>query len=153
MQIWAWERIPLLRPTPSLIKIGEPKCARWHNLKKPKVQDLRKAVDSAGDVFEWCPYCPVINNWKFKEFDNENVVFAQCVRPSELEDLWDCIEQYLPHRVAMQFGMDQDIPDFVPRFNGSLDLAWSYYKRPIWDKNLYLPPRLFEPDVTVRYSA
>ncbi|KAH7834410.1 hypothetical protein Vadar_015680 [Vaccinium darrowii] len=35
--------------------------------------------------------------------------FARCLRVSELVGL-DCMEQYLPHRVSMQFGMDQDVP-------------------------------------------
>ncbi|KAJ0046034.1 hypothetical protein Pint_04185 [Pistacia integerrima] len=35
--------------------------------------------------------------------------FAHCLTVSELLG-FECIERYLPHRVAMQFGMDQDLP-------------------------------------------
>ncbi|KAL2486042.1 Uncharacterized protein Adt_30798 [Abeliophyllum distichum] len=63
----------------------------------------------------------------------------------------DCIEQYLPNRVAMQFGMDQDLPGFVARVNGSFEIAWSNYTRPTGDAILYIPARIFESDVTTRY--
>ena len=60
--------------------------------------------------------------------------------------------QYLPHRVGMQFGMDQDIPSSIPRWNADLELAWASYSKPVVGLKLYLPPRLFEGDVTVQYS-
>ncbi|KAK9269289.1 hypothetical protein L1049_001059 [Liquidambar formosana] len=83
--------------------------------------------------------------------DLEFESFARCLRVCELVGL-DCIEQYLPHRVAMQFGLDQDIPDRVCRSNETPEIAWSNYNRPIGDTKLYVPPRLFESDVTTRYS-
>jgi hypothetical protein len=52
----------------------------------------------------------------------------------------------------MQFGMDQDVPSYVPRFNKSKSIAWKNYCRPISDEKLYFPPRLFEADVTARYA-
>ncbi|OIV98905.1 hypothetical protein TanjilG_07340 [Lupinus angustifolius] len=69
------------------------------------------------------------------------------VRVSELVGM-GCREQYLPHRVAMQFGMDQDIPGMVePSHTGSLV---NYY---IWDRNLCkaLCPCQCQPNVTFRY--
>ena len=48
--------------------------------------------------------------------------------------------------------MDQDVPSYVPRLNETKDIAWKNYCRPIHDKRLYFPPRLFEADVTVRYA-
>jgi hypothetical protein len=48
--------------------------------------------------------------------------------------------------------MDQDVPSYVPRFNETKFIAWKNYCRPISDKNLYFPPRLFEADVTTRYA-
>ena len=41
--------------------------------------------------------------------DEEFESYAQFLRPGELVGL-DCIEQYLPHCVAKQFGLDQDLP-------------------------------------------
>lgn len=43
----------------------------------------------------------------------------------------DCIEQYLPHHEAIQFGMDQDLPARVARVNESCWITWKYYSKPI----------------------
>ena len=40
----------------------------------------------------------------------------------------------------------------MPRFNETKFIAWESYYRPIFDKNLYFPWRLFEADVTMRYT-
>ncbi|KAE8679130.1 Kinase superfamily protein isoform 1 [Hibiscus syriacus] len=61
-------------------------------------------------------------------------------------------KQYLPHRVAMQFGIDQDVPSHVARSNVSPGIAWKNYLRPLSGTKLYIPSRFFEPDITVRYS-
>ncbi|XP_059444016.1 uncharacterized protein LOC132175936 [Corylus avellana] len=166
VQLWIWERFPALRPTPNLIKDGEPRVARWHKVKKLNIGKVRFVIDSEeGDGFQWRPYAAGLENWLppklyrdeeeewvsiGPDLDEEVASFARCLRVSELVGQ-KCIEQYLPHRVAMQFGMDQDIPGFVPRFNMNVEAAWSYYCRPITDKQLYLPARLFESDVTERY--
>ncbi|KAJ0100994.1 hypothetical protein Patl1_04240 [Pistacia atlantica] len=63
--------------------------------------------------------------------------FAHCLRVSELVG-FECIEQYLPHRVAMQFGMDQDLPPPVARINKTPSIAWNYYSKPIC-YDLYIP--------------
>ncbi|KAH9803563.1 PMD domain-containing protein [Citrus sinensis] len=60
-------------------------------------------------------------------------------------------EQYHPHRVAMQFGMDQDLPALVDRANKTPCVAWSDYCRPISYAKLYVPSRLYKADVTTRY--
>jgi hypothetical protein len=52
----------------------------------------------------------------------------------------------------MQFGIDQDVPSCVPRFNETKEIAWKNYCRPVYDKHLYFPSRFFEADVTSRYS-
>ena len=82
--------------------------------------------------------------------DKELASFALCIRVCELLGL-HCIQQYLPHRVAMQFGIDQDLPGPVARYNASPDIVWSHYNRSIGDAKLYVPPRLFEADVTKGY--
>ncbi|XP_040989066.1 uncharacterized protein LOC121236702 [Juglans microcarpa x Juglans regia] len=163
-QLWIWERFPTLRPKPNLIKHGEPRVARWHMVKGVKIEKVRLVIDSSGDSFQWRPYAPVFGNWSSSKLyrdeeewaslgpnlDIELESFARCLRVSELVGL-HCIEQYLPHRVAMQFGMDQDIPGRVPRFNTSQEIAWNNYCRPIIDEKIYIPARLFESDVTTRY--
>ncbi|OMO80623.1 hypothetical protein CCACVL1_12851, partial [Corchorus capsularis] len=82
----------------------------------------------------------------------ELVSFALCLRPSELVGFGSgCIQQYLPHRVAMQFGIDQDVPCHVNRSNETQEIAWNNYMRPIKYRKLYVPSRFFESDVTIRY--
>ncbi|KAK0601412.1 hypothetical protein LWI29_024052 [Acer saccharum] len=77
--------------------------------------------------------------------------FARCLMIAELVGL-DCVEQYLPHRVAMQFGIDQFLPACVARANKTASIVWSKYIKSIGCANLYVPSRLFEADVTTRYS-
>jgi len=72
------------------------------------------------------------------------------LRVSELVG-FESIEQYLPHRVAMQFGMDQDVPACVPRFNENETIAWKNYCRPLSDASLFIPSRFFDAGVTTRY--
>ncbi|XP_060188143.1 uncharacterized protein LOC132617207 [Lycium barbarum] len=73
----------------------------------------------------------------------EILMFTRLIRASELVGM-DCVEQYSPHRVSMQFGFDQDVP-------GCVNHAWRDYDRPIKDANLYIPSRLFESDVSSQY--
>ncbi|KAL9441542.1 hypothetical protein AB3S75_020106 [Citrus x aurantiifolia] len=165
LQIWAWERFTDLRPKPNLIKNGEPRFARWHKL-MINVENVRTVLDSAQGSFDWRPYAKPLNNWKLPMFYVEKEVsvladgdlseelqsFARCMCVSELVGLEkDCIEQYLPHRVAMQFGMDQDLPTCVARANDSPELAWSYYCKPITYTNLCIPSRHYEAGVTTQY--
>ncbi|KAL5736233.1 hypothetical protein ACOSQ2_031021 [Xanthoceras sorbifolium] len=164
VQLWAWERFVEFRPKYKLIKNGEPRCAQWHE-KIIGVGNVRKVLDSAGVSFNWRPYAKTLKNWKLPQFYAEQEMFvsvdadlpeefesfALCLRSSELVGL-DCVEQYLPHRVAMQFGMDQDLPACVARANDTRHAAWSCYSKPITCANLYIPPRLYEADVTARYS-
>jgi len=87
-----------------------------------------------------------------RDLDKEVVSFVTCLRVSVLVGIKSTIHKYLPYRVTMQFGMDQDIPGCVPRFHGSKEFAWKNYCRPISDSKLYFPARLFEGDVTTRYA-
>ncbi|XP_050248635.1 uncharacterized protein LOC126695883 [Quercus robur] len=165
VQLWAWERFPALWPSPISISQCEPRPARWSKLKKVSIENVRLAIDTAGESFQWRPYAIAANhNWLYPKFyeekeqwvsvdaalDKELESFALCLRVCELLGL-HCIQQYLPHRVAMQFGIDQDLPGHVARYNMSPGIAWSHYNRSIGDSKLYIPPRLFEADVTMRY--
>ncbi|KAK0600628.1 hypothetical protein LWI29_016888 [Acer saccharum] len=163
VQIWAWERFKEFRPKTNLIKIGEPRCAQWHK-QMTGVGNVRTILDSAGVSFDWRPYAKHLNNWNLPEFyaekemsvsvdadlPEEFLSFAFCLRTSELVGL-DCVENYFPHRVAMQFGIDQDLPGCVARANDT-HVAWNCYSKPITCQTLYIPPRLYEAGVTTRYS-
>uniref|UniRef100_A0A2N9F8Y4 Aminotransferase-like plant mobile domain-containing protein n=2 Tax=Fagus sylvatica TaxID=28930 RepID=A0A2N9F8Y4_FAGSY len=125
-------------------------------------EDGGLALDSAGESFQWRPYamgdCNFPKFYAEKEMfvsvgpglDEELQSFARCLRVSELVGL-GCIEQYLPHRVAMQFGLDQDLPGCVDRLNETSEIAWNHYSKPKHNMKLYVPSRLFEADVTVKY--
>ncbi|XVF77546.1 hypothetical protein PTKIN_Ptkin14bG0053700 [Pterospermum kingtungense] len=165
VQVWAWERFPMLRPPPNSISHGEPRVARWHKLKVNVGGDVRLVIDSAGKSFQWRPYAVAVKNWSLTRFygDDEQYIpidshfneelesFARWLRAGELVGLGS-IEKYLPHRVAMQFGMDQDLPGCVARCNGNTEIAWRNYNRAIHDAVFYVPPRLFESNVTKHYS-
>jgi len=165
LQVWIWERFPTLSPEPKAITHGLSRLARWNKAKISREVDVGLAIDSAKESFRWRPYSTCLNNWSCCaklypekarwvpvgcESDLDLQSHARCIRVSELVGL-DSFQQYLPHRVAMQFGFDQDIPLDVPRRNGTHEIAWSYHNRPIRDAKLYVPSRLFESDVTTRY--
>ncbi|KAG8081204.1 hypothetical protein GUJ93_ZPchr0007g4887 [Zizania palustris] len=155
VQLWAWERFPALRPSKeSSIKDGEPRAARWHDaINKINPAVLRDALNS-GNNFVWQPYtssmqpcgwvrgCHVSGN-------NELRSLAHCLRACELVGI-DCIEQYLPHRVAMQFGLDQDVPGDVQRANEDWGVAWQTYD--LEGKNVAFFISQSEPGVTAQYA-
>ncbi|XP_061367052.1 uncharacterized protein LOC133310168 [Gastrolobium bilobum] len=150
VQVWALERFQALQPHPHAIEQGQPRMARWHLIKMLKDNNLKLTLDSAGvrNGFLWRPY-------KNSSMDNES--FGRCLRVCELEGM-GCIEQYLPHRVAMQFGMDQDIPAMVARYKKD---PWKLskkqkdplinYSQPIMDTNLCTALCASQPYVTSRY--
>lgn len=165
VKVWAWERFPLLRPQPSFVNSGSPRLARWDGLKGPEIGNIRPALDASGAAFLWRPYALAMDQWMFPiSFypDKEAVVgsgnlnvevesFSRFLRPCQLVRI-DCIEPYNPHRVAMQFGYEQVLPGRISWANISRDDAWNDYSKAMsGDEVLYLPPRLWEGDVTVKY--
>ncbi|XP_057432611.1 uncharacterized protein LOC130725390 [Lotus japonicus] len=165
VQIWLWERFQNLQPETNVIKDGDPLLFRWHKVKGMKIDNARLALNSAMGDFLWRPYvryggkCRAfypeneIQQVPFEaDLDKELASFVRCMRVSELVGIDSTILQYCPHRVAMQFGMDQDVLDCVPVFRRTEGIAWENYCRPISDRNLYFPSRLFEADVTTRYA-
>ncbi|GJY29543.1 aminotransferase-like mobile domain-containing protein [Tanacetum coccineum] len=138
VQIWIWERFKNLRPNCS--ESCGPRFARWEK-KKLRVEN----VDSGFEDFCWQPYAENSDD-KFGRWavvgdciDEELESWVRCVRVSELVGIdGKCIQQYLPHRVAMQFGMNQDVPGGVARVNGSQEIAWRFYTRPVKDVKVYL---------------
>nr|XP_043620724.1 protein MAIN-LIKE 2-like [Erigeron canadensis] len=163
VQIWIWERFMKLRPNPGHSLV--PRFARWEQ-KKLQVEKVGSFVDCAFEDFCWLPYgensndnsvfCNVYQEtgkWVVNECLDEDVEsWARCFRVSELVGIdGNCIEQYLPHRVAMQFGMNQDVPGDVARTNETPEIAWRFYSRPVKDVKLYIPSRFSDPYVTARY--
>ncbi|KAB2605913.1 hypothetical protein D8674_005630 [Pyrus ussuriensis x Pyrus communis] len=129
LQVWAWERFLELRPKANVINFGETRLARWDKLN--------------GMEGTWVVAGPDSND--------ELLSFIRCLIVSELVGL-GTIEHYLPHRVAMQFGFDQDIPCSITRLFHNSDTAWKYYNNEIKNVKLYLPCRLFEADVSIKYT-
>lgn len=169
VQVWTWERFLELRPRPNLIQNGEPRLARWHGLNGLifNCSDFRSYLDSAKGNFDWRPYTKSLANWKVPDFYgskemcvsvgssschvlDEMLSFVRCLRVSDLIGL-QSVELYLPHRVALQFGMDQDLPGSVAVSNENPDVVWSNYIKPVKDGRLYIPSRFREGDFTARY--
>nr|CAD1827972.1 unnamed protein product [Ananas comosus var. bracteatus] len=165
LQLWVWERFPALRPeAEKLIEAGEPRAARWHDVGKKSELSFVNSIIKNPNEFRWRPYAADLSNWCKPDFykDNGEWVrgesvrdeglnsFAKCLRVCELVAL-DCIERYLPHRVAMQFGLDQDIPHSISRANSRWEEAWSTYE--IGKKNLavYCPSRSSDSGITIEY--
>ncbi|CAN0871249.1 Protein MAINTENANCE OF MERISTEMS [Linum grandiflorum] len=168
VQVWAWERFPQMQPLPEKLGRWQPRLARW-SMKERKdsgEEEVSVVLDSAADDFIWRPYALPLSNWDFAKFygeearwvllksgsDDEDLVdLARCVRVSSLVGM-DSIEKYFPHRVAMQFGFDQDIPGDCDSNESCQIDAWRDYCTDLGGVRLYVPPRLFEADVTTRYQ-
>ncbi|KAL5164886.1 Serine/threonine-protein phosphatase 7 long form [Glycine soja] len=160
VQVWALERFPALQPLPDVIEQGQLLMTKWHAVKMLKGDNLKLILDSVGaeNGFIWHPYenSPALQLYNENDmwvcdnpnFDDELESFARCLRVSELVGM-ECIEQYLPNRVAMQFGMDQDIPGMLAHYN---DNPWISYSQPVMDTNLYTALcACHQPNVTSRY--
>ena len=167
LQMWVWERFPKLSPMPNITFDGQPRSARWSKPKIPRKNDVSLVIDSAKESFKWRPYCASRDNcsvlakfysedpkWVLASSTIDSVLqsYARLIRASYLVGL-DCIEPYLPHRVSMQFGFDQDIPGAFSQLKSSTpEISWNNYSRPVKDVKLYIPSRLCVSGVTMRYS-
>ncbi|XP_074267712.1 uncharacterized protein LOC141591271 [Silene latifolia] len=163
VQVWAWERFPSLGPVPRMMNGGGIRLARWECCVRKLIDipdDIEMCLDSGRETFRWRPYCMFIENlslpmfyvnsgttWVIVDSDEEEewkLVFGRCLMVGQLSGL-DCVQNYNPHRVALQFGFDQDIPESVDISNlGNSLMNFKGLK-------LYIPPRLQEGDITYRY--
>ncbi|CAA7048430.1 unnamed protein product [Microthlaspi erraticum] len=163
VQVWAWERFKNVRPEAKEIPRGEPRISRWGGLQKKLLKDVRLSLDG----FDWRPYTKPLKNWNplrvyveeamwitiNNNVDDEFVVFARCVRSSQLVGN-GFVEDYNPNRVAMQFGLSQDLPGLVSDHHHrelTIKEAWEYYNQSLDGLKLYMPSRLATTSVTARY--
>jgi hypothetical protein len=81
--------------------------------------------------------------------DKELSSFSRCLMVREMVGI-GCKEKYFLHRVAMQFGMDQDIPDEVDVCNND---PWMRDSKPVAlvDINLCIQLCFRQSDATSRY--
>jgi hypothetical protein len=157
LHLWIWERFPKLRPgRENLLGDGEPMAARWHDLSRKANPTLIREVLSSRDNFLWRLPCVTAlkkySGWVCSSDitgNDELRLLAHCLRPCELVGM-DCIEQYLPHRVARQFGLDQDVPMDVRRANQDWVVSWQTYELEGKNVSLFIPQS--EPGITARYA-
>ncbi|CAL9218531.1 unnamed protein product [Arabidopsis halleri] len=160
VQVWTWERFKNTSPKARVIPIGEPRIARWHSQTS---ENVRLNLDD----FDWRPYTKPLKNWNPPRFypeeamwitvddnlDDEFVSFARCMRVSQLVGI-GIVEDYYPNRVAMQFGLAQDLPGLVTDPSTFTEKeAWDDYNKSFDGLKLYIPSRLATTSVTERYQA
>ncbi|MQM15937.1 hypothetical protein Taro_048891 [Colocasia esculenta] len=160
LQMWFWERFSALKPWegPRSLQPHEPWAARWHGLQATPPAPVR-----ARD-FRWRPYAdgaegwapppfyPDVGRWVDGSLEEDEAVrsFSRCLAPSLLMG-FGCTELYLPHRVAMQLGYDQDIPGVLPNPNAYSDQPWFIYDKPLGEVRFYLPSKLTQAHYTTQY--
>ncbi|XP_074310965.1 uncharacterized protein LOC141646881 isoform X1 [Silene latifolia] len=165
VQVWACERFPSLGPVPRMINCGETRLARWVSHARKlyhNIDGIGMCLDSSRQTFRWRPYTMSVANWPLPRFyvnagkwvdaasHEDWKLFSRCLLVGQLFGL-NCVEEYNPHRVALQFGFDQDIPESIDRSKASCKLGWLGYKKNLRGLKLHIPPRLHEGDVTRRY--
>ncbi|KAL6196344.1 hypothetical protein ACLB2K_031959 [Fragaria x ananassa] len=124
LQLWALERFSgVVKSPPKRLEPCEPRAARWSKVNGGiSLPDVRREVNLA-ENFRPRPYAAEMTNWRHGSYYRaEKVVFydkttdqnllsiVKCLCCAELVGVDGCKEKYLPHRVAMQFGIDQDLP-------------------------------------------
>ncbi|VVB00564.1 unnamed protein product [Arabis nemorensis] len=162
VQVWIWERFRNISPEAREIQMGEPRIARWCIRGKRCEKNERLSFDD----FDWRPYAKTIRNWSPPKFyveegkwmtvdeslDDEFVSFARCLRVSKLVGI-GFVEDYYPNRVAMQFGLSQDLPGLVTHHSDNTEKeAWDDYDKSLDGLKLYIPSRLASTSVTARYQ-
>lgn len=157
LQLWMWERFPALRPAKvNPLVDGDPLAARWHDLsRKLNPAQIRQALNT-GYNFVWQPYvCSTEHTGWVRTSDlagnDELTSLAHFLHPCELVGMdCICIEQYLPHRVTRQFGLDQDVPGDFHRADQDWAIAWQTYQLEGKNVAFFIPHSA--PGVTARYA-
>ncbi|KAM7251400.1 hypothetical protein ACFE04_023283 [Oxalis oulophora] len=95
VQLWVWERFPTLSPKPGLIRLGEPRAARWCDVDLSKDQQVRFSIDNVGGYFQWRPYAAALSNWQPPEFYREeccNIPSPSSVAESDVNKITTSIK-------------------------------------------------------------
>ncbi|CAH8255217.1 unnamed protein product [Arabidopsis lyrata] len=130
VQVWTWERFRNIRP---------------------------KAREIPKDLKNWKPLRFYVEEAMWvtvdESIDDEFAYFARCVRVSQLAGN-GFVKDYFPNRVAMQFGLAQDLPGLVTRHRIFTEKeAWGEYSKSFDGLKLYMPSRLDRGSVTSRYRV
>lgn len=88
VQVWLFERFPMLSLKPNEIENGEQRFARW-DTKNVNMNNVRVAIDSSFKDLCWCPYYGM---W-FRKFYNEKEgwILMDCGLDEELESFARCL--------------------------------------------------------------
>ncbi|VVB00777.1 unnamed protein product [Arabis nemorensis] len=122
VQVWIWERFSNTRPNVREIPKGEPRISRWDSLQQRSYKNEMFSFDG----FDWRPYTKPLKNWN-------------PLRVSQLAGN-GFVENYYPNRVAMQFGLNQDLPGLITRHvNFTEKEAWEDYNKSLNGLKLYMP--------------
>ncbi|CAM0954544.1 unnamed protein product [Alopecurus aequalis] len=163
IQLWVWERFPELRPEMGTSPdadddSGPERAAPRHNVRTLFDPRYIRAVFMSPNKFEWMPYggrgrfgLPPGRRVRGQDISGSEELLstARCLRPCELVGI-NCIQQYCPHRVARQLGMDQDVPGNVPRVDSDPEAAWATYEVEPSALAFIIPQWI--PGVTVEYE-
>ncbi|KAM3396251.1 hypothetical protein P3S68_005257 [Capsicum galapagoense] len=73
IQVWAWERLVALRPKQAgnYNMVGGVRIGRWHDVKRSGVINVRAAIDSSAETFQWRPYALAVEGWSVPTFYKE----------------------------------------------------------------------------------
>ncbi|CAO2833527.1 unnamed protein product [Amaranthus hypochondriacus] len=158
VQLWVCERFPEFgAKLAKTLEIGDPRVVKWENVNFEYSLSLVRSRLKVGENFQWRPYASNLKKWEqiqwpfYDELDQIVSDYADLDDPllSFRRFLYTCElnghemkykEMYQPHRVAMQFGYDQDLPGqfIVPAFD--------------CDKvGFYIPSRSFCSGISVSY--
>ncbi|GMY31437.1 serine/threonine-protein phosphatase 7 long form like [Fagus crenata] len=130
VQLWAFERFPGLRTMVlshfSLVNL-----------------DVKWCVLKSAEDFEWRPYAAGLENWCHLSYykENEQLVIHNSSLDEDFGSFLRCL-CYMPHRVAMQFGMDQHLPGEFSDVNFAEE-----------NVHFFIPPRSFHPGVSATYFS
>ncbi|RLM70104.1 hypothetical protein C2845_PM17G07720 [Panicum miliaceum] len=160
LQLWIWQRFLALR-SKRAVSFQEdcnlPRAARWGNVQTRLDSSSVRGEHESPTRFEWMPYRRSTNigplgSWvsgddiaRSKELQS----FARYIHACNLIGMY-CTEKYHPHRVARQFGYDQDVPGTLPRIGSSWEESWRRYDLNPQSITIFVPDT-DEPGITTNY--
>ncbi|XP_016556769.2 protein MAINTENANCE OF MERISTEMS-like [Capsicum annuum] len=93
IQAWAWERLVVLRPKQAgnYNMVGGARIGRWHDVKRSGVINVRAAIDSSAETFQWRPYALSVEGSSVPKFYKET-------------EEWEIVENFGP-RIRVLYSM------------------------------------------------